>query len=77
MELSAVGRSLVGIGVVLVLIGLALMVGGRIPLLGRLPGDIQIRGEHWSIYAPIATSIVLSVALTLVVSLVGWLATRR
>ncbi|MDE3113329.1 MAG: DUF2905 domain-containing protein [Chloroflexota bacterium] len=77
MELSAVGRSLVVIGIVVVLIGLALMVGGRIPFLGRLPGDIQIGGEHWSMYAPIATSIVLSVALTLVLSLVGWLATRR
>lgn len=77
MELHAVGRSLVILGAVVAVVGLALMVGGRIPLLGRLPGDLQLRGDHSAVYVPIATSIVLSVVLTAVLSFVGWLGTRR
>jgi Protein of unknown function (DUF2905) len=44
-------------------------------LIGRLPGDITIRGDGGTVYAPLATSIVLSVLLTAVLSLLAW--TRR
>ncbi len=77
MELQAVGRSLLILGIVVVVLGLALMVGGRIPYLGRLPGDVQVRGDHWTVYVPVATSIVLSVVLTIVLSFIAWLGTRR
>jgi hypothetical protein len=65
------------LGVVVLALGLILTFAGRLPLIGRLPGDIEIRGDGWTIYAPIATSIVLSVAITLVLALVGWLGGRR
>ena len=61
------GRFLIAVGVVLVIVGLAVTFGGRLPLrLGRLPGDIAIHGRNSSFYFPITTCILLSVALSLV-----------
>jgi hypothetical protein len=68
---DSVGKLLVLFGVVLVLLGGLLLLGGKIPFLGRLPGDIVIRREHWSFYFPLTTSIVISVLLTLLFSLFG------
>jgi Protein of unknown function (DUF2905) len=48
-----------------------LMLVGRVPWLGRLPGDIYVQRSNWSLYFPIATSIVLSVLLTLLFWLFG------
>ena len=72
MELSQFGRVLVLVGVVILFLGLLLVVAERVPLIGRLPGDITVRGDGWTVYAPLATSIVLSVLLTLVLSAVAW-----
>ena len=64
---------LLGLGLVIVGIGLVLMLFGRTNLpIGRLPGDILYRGKHTTFYFPLATSIVLSVLLTVVLSLVAW-----
>jgi len=75
MELAQFGRILVLIGAVILFFGVLLVLADRVPVVGRLPGDITIRGDGWTIYAPLATSIVLSVLLTAVLSLVAW--TRR
>jgi len=64
-----VGRFLIVVGVVIVLAGGALLLAGRIPWLGRLPGDIVIRRDRVTFYFPIVTSIVLSVLLTLLLNL--------
>ena len=72
MELSQFGRVLVLVGAVILFLGLLLVVAERVPLIGRLPGDITVRGDGWTLYAPVATSIVLSVLLTLVLSVVTW-----
>jgi len=69
-----IGRTLIYLGAALVVIGLILTVGDRLPLkLGRLPGDLQFRGKHGVFYFPLVTSILLSV----VFSLVMWLFGRR
>ena len=70
--MDGIGRALVIAGVVILVIGLALMFAERVPFVGRLPGDITLRGDGWTVYAPLATSIVLSVLLTVVLSLVAW-----
>ena len=63
---------LLGLGLVIVGIGLVLMLFGRTNLpIGRLPGDILYRGKHTTFYFPLATSIVVSVVLSLVLYLVG------
>ncbi len=72
LDLSPVGRTFVVLGIVTVAIGLALIFADRVPFLGRLPGDVTLRGDRWAVYLPIATSIVLSVALTLALTLFAW-----
>jgi Protein of unknown function (DUF2905) len=63
---------LLGLGLFIVAIGLILMLLGRTNLpIGRLPGDILYRGKHTTFYFPLATSILLSVVLSLVLYLVG------
>jgi len=60
-------------GMILLAFGGLLLLGRRLPLrLGRLPGDIAIRGRHGSFYFPIVTSILLSVVLTLLMWLVSY-----
>ena len=71
MELAQLGRVLVLLGAVILFFGVLLVLADRVPFIGRLPGDITLRGDGWTIYAPLATSIVLSVLLTAVVSLVA------
>jgi hypothetical protein len=60
-----VGRLLVVFGVLLALAGVVLMLVGRVPFLGRLPGDIHVQRGNWTFYFPLATSLLLSVVLTL------------
>jgi hypothetical protein len=61
------GRTLVFLGVLLVAAGLVVLGLGRLHLpLGRLPGDLSWRGRGWSVSFPIATCIILSVILSLV-----------
>jgi hypothetical protein len=72
MELSQFGRLFVLVGAVILFFGLLLVVADRVPFIGRLPGDITVRGDGWTLYAPLATSIVLSVVLTLVLGVVAW-----
>lgn len=68
------GGALVAAGVVLIALGLAWAV---IPGMGRLPGDVRLEGEGWSLYAPIATSIVLGIGLTLILAIVSRLGRGR
>ena len=59
-------------GAVLLLLGLLITFQGRLPLrIGRLPGDVVIRGKHSVFYFPLATSILASLLLSLVVWLMG------
>jgi hypothetical protein len=58
-----IGKALLLAGTLIALIGLAFLVAGRLGL-GRLPGDVVIRGRHVTVYLPIATSVLLSLLLT-------------
>jgi len=69
--MDSLARVLIVFGVVLALLGGLLLLAGKIPFLGRLPGDIIIRRENWSFYFPLTTSILLSILLTLLYSLFG------
>ena len=60
------GRGLVGIGLLLVVMGLLVTGLGRLGLpLGRLPGDVSYRGRTFQVFAPLGTSLLLSVLLSL------------
>ena len=69
--MGELGRLLVVFGVLIVLVGLVLMLVGRVSWLGRLPGDIVVHRGNWTFYFPLATSIVISVVLSLVLYLIG------
>jgi hypothetical protein len=66
---SDLGRALVIVGAVTLVLGILLSVGGRLPWLGRLPGDIVVRRPGLTLYLPLGTCLVLSVVLTVVLSL--------
>jgi DUF2905 family protein len=70
--MSELGRPLIVVGAVLLLVGLALTFGPRIPGLGRLPGDVVWRKGGTTVYFPVVTCIVISLLLTLV----SWLLRR-
>ncbi|MBM4287321.1 MAG: DUF2905 domain-containing protein [Deltaproteobacteria bacterium] len=63
------GKILVFFGLVLVGLGLLLLYGPKIPWLGKLPGDITIQREKFTFYFPLASSIVISIILTILFSL--------
>jgi uncharacterized protein HemY len=62
-------------GVAMVLLGLVLLVAGhfsgKVPWLGRLPGDVYIERGSWTFYFPLATCLIVSVVLTLLFSFFG------
>ena len=67
--MPGLGRLLMVVGVIAFLAGVVLMLAPRIPWLGRLPGDIVINRGPVSVYFPLATSIVISIVLTLLLNL--------
>jgi hypothetical protein len=67
--LGPLGKMLILLGVFIILIGLLLLFGEKIPWIGRLPGDILIRKKNFTFYFPLTTSILISIILTLLFTL--------
>jgi uncharacterized protein HemY len=65
------GKLFIIFGILLVVVGLLLQSGNKIPFLGKLPGDIYIERPNFKFYFPLMTSIVLSIILTLILFLVN------
>jgi hypothetical protein len=71
-SLSALGKVLLVLGLAVAAIGVVLLLLDKVPgvrLLGRLPGDITWRGKHGSVYFPLATCLLLSVIVSLLLHL--------
>jgi hypothetical protein len=68
--LEGLGRWLIITGLVFVALGLLVLLGSRVPLLGRLPGDIHWQRDGFTFYAPLATSLLLSILLSVLLTLV-------
>lgn len=66
---EGLGKLLIIFGVVLVLLGGLLLVVGKVPFIGRLPGDIYIQKDNFTFYFPLASSLLISILLTLLLSL--------
>ncbi len=69
--LDNVGRLLIFAGAGLIIVGLFFLLVGRLPGFGRLPGDIVIKRENLTVYIPLATMIVASLVLTLILNLIA------
>ena len=67
--MSEIARTLIVAGVVLIIVGLTVSVFGKIPWLGKLPGDIYIKKENMSFYFPLSTCILISIVLSLILYL--------
>jgi hypothetical protein len=67
--MQGLGKSLIVMGVVIAAVGVLLTFAGKIPWIGRLPGDIYVKRDNFTFYFPLATSILIS----LVLSLILWL----
>ena len=64
--MGELAKMLILLGAVLVVLGLIVLLLQRTPFLGKLPGDILIKREHVTIYFPLATSIVISIIISLI-----------
>ena len=73
MPQEHIGKLLIAISITLFILGVVLLFAGKIPFIGNLPGDINIKKENFSFHFPIATSILLSILLTLVMWLFQWI----
>lgn len=69
-NLSGLGKFLMLIGGLLFLIGLIILLSGKIPSIGKMPGDFAWKGKNWFVYFPLGTSILLSILLTLIIWLI-------
>lgn len=65
MELNNLGKLLLVLGGILVIVGAVFMVAGKIPWLGRLPGDFYIQRPNFTFFFPLTTSILISIVLSL------------
>lgn len=70
--MAALGRTLIAIGAVLLVAGLLITFSARLPFrIGRLPGDILIRGRHGVFYFPLMTCLLVSALLSVLIWLLG------
>ena len=65
--MSGFGRSLIILGLVIVLAGIIVSLAGKFPWLGRLPGDISIKRENFSLYFPLATCLLISALFSVII----------
>ncbi|WP_172675792.1 DUF2905 domain-containing protein [Propionispora sp. 2/2-37] len=63
------GKTIIYIGIVLVILGLIIHFGGKFFNIGRLPGDIHVEEENFSFHFPVVTSLVLSIILTVILNI--------
>ncbi|GBE00394.1 hypothetical protein BMS3Abin07_02445 [bacterium BMS3Abin07] len=66
IRIDNIGKLVFIAGLLIALIGIVLMLSGRIPWIGRLPGDIMIKKKNFTFYFPLATSILVSIVLSLI-----------
>ncbi len=64
--MPGLGKSLIVFGLIIAVLGVVLTFAGKIPWLGRLPGDIYVKRDNFTFYFPLATSILVSVILSLI-----------
>ncbi|TYO97942.1 DUF2905 domain-containing protein [Desulfallas thermosapovorans] len=68
-SLAGMGKIIIMIGIFMVITGGLLLLAGKIPGLGRLPGDIFVQRGNFTFYFPVVTMIIVSIVLTLLVNL--------
>lgn len=67
--MKTIGIFIIVMGIILIIIGLLFIFYDKIPMIGKLPGDIKITGKSSSFYFPITTCIIISIVLSILLSL--------
>jgi len=65
------GKFLIITGAIIILLGVIIYFSDRLPFIGKLPGDIVVKRENFTFYFPLATSIVLSIIISIVLYLIN------
>ena len=83
IEWASIGKLFIGIGAVMAVLGVLFLLADRVPGIGslfgwfgKLPGDISIKRDNFSLFFPLGTSLLLSVVLSLLFYLVSWMLRR-
>jgi hypothetical protein len=69
--MNGIAKSMIILGAVLVVAGLILLVIQKLPFAGKLPGDILIKRENFTFYFPLATCIIISIVISLLLYVIG------
>ena len=70
-EIQHIGKLLIIMGIIIIAAGALLLLSGKLPWIGRLPGDILIQKKNFTFYFPLATGILVSILLTLIFWFLG------
>ena len=71
MPLDDIRRTLLVVGVLIAIVGGLVLIVGQLPWLGRLPGDISVERDNFRLYVPLATCLLVSLILTVVLNLLA------
>lgn len=69
--MTGFAKTIIVLGIVLVLAGLILLLVQKLPFIGKLPGDIVIKRENFTFYFPLTTSVLISIIVSLILYLVS------
>ena len=67
--MSEIGKIVIIFGIIMVIVGVFLVFSPKIPFMGKLPGDIVIKRDGFTFYFPLATSIIISILITIIINL--------
>lgn len=70
-DLHSIGRLLLILGIITAVLGGLIMLAGKVPWAGRLPGDIVIHKKNFTFYFPVVTSIIISIIISIILWLIG------
>ncbi len=66
---SSFGKYFIILGIIITIVGVIIYLSGKLPFIGRLPGDIYIKRDNFTFYFPLVTSIVISIILTIILNI--------
>jgi hypothetical protein len=69
--MGELGKFIIAIGIVLVIVGVIITMAGKVPAIGKLPGDIFIKKENFSFYFPLTSCILLSIIIGVIMYWIG------
>lgn len=69
--MGEMAKVMIVIGAILILVGIVILVFPKLPFTGKLPGDILIKKEHVTFYFPLATSIVISIIISMILYIIN------